>query len=144
MRDTRFGEKDNMERLQLLFSQLVMGMPDDQQAIETFRRWVEQKGEKWARAMLGIAREGYPTVLEDGEGMEYTVNFCMELQGDLTIHAANPQEALERFRGVDPRRLPIECCFDDSVTMDGIVDEDGREYRVSELDEIEIGEKDEP
>jgi hypothetical protein len=30
------------------------------------------------------------------------------------------------------------------VTMDGIVDEDGREYRVSELDEIEIGEKDEP
>jgi hypothetical protein len=139
MKDTRFGENNNVERLQLLFSQLVMGMPDDQQVTDNFGRWVERKGEEWAQAQLGIVRDGYPTVLKDGEGNKYTITFDLYLCGDLTIHATSPREALKRFRAVEPRRLPIECCFDNCVT----VDETGTECRVSELDEIELDEKDE-
>jgi hypothetical protein len=136
MKDTRFGENTNLERLQLLFTQLVLGMPGDREVVARFGQYVREKGEKWARAMLGAARDGYPTVLEDGEGREYTVNFRMAMAGDLTLHAAGPREALERFRSVEPRRLPIECGFDGSVTVDSIVDEDGAEYLAGEHDEI--------
>jgi hypothetical protein len=58
MKDTRFGENNNMERLQLLLSQLVMGLPCGQQIIETFGRFVAQKGETWARAQLASMRDG--------------------------------------------------------------------------------------
>ena len=127
MKDTRFGENNNIERLQLLFSRLVMGMPGDTQTIETFGRFVEEKGEKWAWAILSVIRDGYPTVVDDGEGKEYTITFHMQLEGDLGLHAASPQEAMDRFRKVALQRLPIECGFDDCVTVDGVVDEDGNE-----------------
>ncbi len=128
LKDTRFGENNNMERLQLLFTQLVMGMPDDQQIIETFALFVAQKGETWVRAQLSHMRDGYPTVVDDGEGKEYTVRFRMNLEGELSLDAASPKEATDRFLKIDPRRLPIECGFDDCVTVDGIADEDGNEY----------------
>ena len=83
MKDTRFGENNNIERLQLLFSRLVMGMPGDTQTIETFGRFVEEKGEKWAWAILSVIRDGYPTVVDDGEGKEYTITFHIQLEGDL-------------------------------------------------------------
>ena len=136
MKDRRFGENDNVERLQLLFSQMVMGMSGDQQAIETFGQFVEQKGESWARAQLGAMRDGYPTVMEDGEGKEYTVGFRMDLRGDLSLRAASPEEALDRFLKLEPRRLPIECCFDDCVRVESITDKDGRKC-LSEEEETE-------
>jgi hypothetical protein len=143
MRDTRFGENNNQERLQLLFRQMVMGMPGDQQAIETFDRFTKEKGESWARAQLSAMRDGYPTVLEDGEGKEYVVSFGMCMGGSLTVHAASPQEALELFRTVEPERLAVECCFDDCVTVDGITDEDEREYLLEDREDGEQGDVEE-